>query len=228
MRASGALKFAAIEINQYPIALQLRYLQALSSITSGKQSTIVFPVPLEMAKFFRNASGPNQDPGSSFLLKASRISKRSSRNIALPSGIKDCKVIKRRRSKENRVEESNEKISDISGGQEDEEETYSLEDANIENTNNLSADYEDRNGEEDDLSEQLLATGISLRSGTRYQARASAASHKRPIRRHKVRHFSAQKKKPVWQPTTKAPPPVVLLNPANSPFITRTNGCRAK
>ncbi|KAF6773287.1 hypothetical protein AHF37_07900 [Paragonimus kellicotti] len=53
MRASGALKAAAFEINQHPIAMQLRYLQAMNSISSGKESTIVFPVPLDLFSFFR-------------------------------------------------------------------------------------------------------------------------------------------------------------------------------
>nr|VZI24081.1 unnamed protein product [Spirometra erinaceieuropaei] len=53
MRASSALKFAALEISQHPIAVQLRYLQTLNTISSGKESTIVFPVPIEMLKFFK-------------------------------------------------------------------------------------------------------------------------------------------------------------------------------
>ncbi|KAM7536718.1 hypothetical protein Aperf_G00000080792 [Anoplocephala perfoliata] len=53
MRASSALKFAALEISQHPIAVQLRYLQTLSTICSGKKSTIVFPIPIEMLKLFK-------------------------------------------------------------------------------------------------------------------------------------------------------------------------------
>ncbi|TNN16565.1 Stomatin-2 [Schistosoma japonicum] len=53
MRASGALKAAAVEINQHPIAMQLRYLQTVNSISSGKQSTIIFPVPLDLTSLFR-------------------------------------------------------------------------------------------------------------------------------------------------------------------------------
>ncbi|VDM02585.1 unnamed protein product [Schistocephalus solidus] len=56
MRASKALKFAALEISQHPIAVQLRYLQTLNNISSGKDSTIVFPVPIEMLKFFKQDS----------------------------------------------------------------------------------------------------------------------------------------------------------------------------
>jgi erythrocyte band 7 integral membrane protein len=47
-KASIALKEAADVIQQNPIALQLRYLQTLTNISSEKNSTIIFPVPLEM------------------------------------------------------------------------------------------------------------------------------------------------------------------------------------
>ena len=43
-RASRALKEAAEVMTHNPAALQLRYLQTLSSIASEKNSTIVFPV----------------------------------------------------------------------------------------------------------------------------------------------------------------------------------------
>lgn len=43
-KASRSLKEAADIINESPIALQLRYLQTLTTIASEKNSTIVFPV----------------------------------------------------------------------------------------------------------------------------------------------------------------------------------------
>ena len=43
-KASKSLKEAADIINESPIALQLRYLQTLTTIASEKNSTIVFPV----------------------------------------------------------------------------------------------------------------------------------------------------------------------------------------
>jgi len=46
-RASRALKEAAEVISESPAALQLRYLQTLTSIAAEKNSTIVFPIPLE-------------------------------------------------------------------------------------------------------------------------------------------------------------------------------------
>ena len=50
--ASRALKEAADVISQSPAALQLRYLQTLSQISAEKNSTIIFPIPIEMMKGF--------------------------------------------------------------------------------------------------------------------------------------------------------------------------------
>ncbi|XP_053207928.1 mechanosensory protein 2-like [Panonychus citri] len=47
-RASKALREASEVIHDSPAALQLRYLQTLSSIAAEKNSTIVFPVPMEL------------------------------------------------------------------------------------------------------------------------------------------------------------------------------------
>lgn len=47
-RSSVALAEAAKILSQSPMALQLRYLQTLSSIAAEQTSTIIFPVPLEM------------------------------------------------------------------------------------------------------------------------------------------------------------------------------------
>ena len=46
--AALALKEASDVISQLPVALQLRYLQTLSSIAAENNSTIVFPVPLDL------------------------------------------------------------------------------------------------------------------------------------------------------------------------------------
>ena len=51
-KASVALKEAADIISQSPVALQLRYLQTLTTISAEKNSTIVFPVPIEMLSQF--------------------------------------------------------------------------------------------------------------------------------------------------------------------------------
>lgn len=47
-RAAVALRNAANVIAQSPAALQLRYLQTLGTISAEKNSTIVFPLPLEL------------------------------------------------------------------------------------------------------------------------------------------------------------------------------------
>ena len=49
-KASIALKLAADTINQSPVALQLRYLQTLTHIAAEKNSTIIFPIPIELLK----------------------------------------------------------------------------------------------------------------------------------------------------------------------------------
>ena len=47
-KASRSLKEAADIINEAPAALQLRYLQTLNSISAEKNSTIVFPLPVDL------------------------------------------------------------------------------------------------------------------------------------------------------------------------------------
>ena len=59
MRASKALKEASMVIEQSPAALQLRYLQTLGSISAEKNSTIVFPIPLEMVATFMGIKEKN-------------------------------------------------------------------------------------------------------------------------------------------------------------------------
>lgn len=49
-KASMALKEAADVINQSPVALQLRYLQTLTNISAEKNSTIIFPIPIELLR----------------------------------------------------------------------------------------------------------------------------------------------------------------------------------
>ena len=49
-RASRALKEAADIMAQSPAAIQLRYLQTLNSIAAERNSTIVFPLPMDLLK----------------------------------------------------------------------------------------------------------------------------------------------------------------------------------
>jgi erythrocyte band 7 integral membrane protein len=53
-KSSRALKEAADIINESPIALQLRYLQTLTHIAAEKNSTIVFPIPIEFLNRFKS------------------------------------------------------------------------------------------------------------------------------------------------------------------------------
>ena len=49
-QASAALKEASDIISQSPAALQLRFLQTLNNIAAEKNSTVIFPFPLDMIK----------------------------------------------------------------------------------------------------------------------------------------------------------------------------------
>ena len=51
-KASQALKDASHIISQSPTALQLRYLQTLTNISAEKNSTIIFPLPIEIMNNF--------------------------------------------------------------------------------------------------------------------------------------------------------------------------------
>ncbi len=47
-QASAQLANAAKIVGQHPLGIQLRYLQTLSEIAAEKNSTIVFPLPIEL------------------------------------------------------------------------------------------------------------------------------------------------------------------------------------
>jgi len=55
-KASRALKEASEVIAESSSALQLRYLQTLNSISAEKNSTIIFPLPIDMIKHFLGKS----------------------------------------------------------------------------------------------------------------------------------------------------------------------------
>ncbi|XP_030633860.1 stomatin (EPB72)-like 3a [Chanos chanos] len=52
MNASRALKEASLVIAESPAALQLRYLQTLNTIAAEKNSTIIFPLPIDLVQQF--------------------------------------------------------------------------------------------------------------------------------------------------------------------------------
>ncbi|VDD93973.1 unnamed protein product [Enterobius vermicularis] len=51
-QASRSLQEAATIISESPAALQLRYLQTLNSVAAEKNSTIIFPLPIELIQHF--------------------------------------------------------------------------------------------------------------------------------------------------------------------------------
>lgn len=51
-QASQRLKEAAEIIEDHPVAVQLRFLQTLSEVASEKNSTTIFPIPIELIKPF--------------------------------------------------------------------------------------------------------------------------------------------------------------------------------
>ncbi|MEK9139156.1 MAG: slipin family protein, partial [Bacteroidota bacterium] len=52
LQASQKLADAAKIIQTHPMALQLRYLQTLTEIASEKNSTIIFPIPIDLISMF--------------------------------------------------------------------------------------------------------------------------------------------------------------------------------
>lgn len=52
--ASEKLSAAAAIVGQHPLGVQLRYLQTLTEISSEKNSTIIFPLPMELVGAFLN------------------------------------------------------------------------------------------------------------------------------------------------------------------------------
>jgi regulator of protease activity HflC (stomatin/prohibitin superfamily) len=62
--ASQQLHNAALVMQQTPIAIQLRYLQTLTEIATEKNSTVIFPLPIDLISSFmtRLAGGPSETP----------------------------------------------------------------------------------------------------------------------------------------------------------------------
>jgi len=56
-QAAANLGKAAVEISRNPVTIQLRYLQTLTEIAAEKNSTIIFPVPVDFLKAFTSMSG---------------------------------------------------------------------------------------------------------------------------------------------------------------------------
>ncbi len=56
-QAATKLQMAAEIINQYPVALQLRFLQTLTEVASENNSTTIFPVPIDFFTHFMKGGG---------------------------------------------------------------------------------------------------------------------------------------------------------------------------
>jgi regulator of protease activity HflC (stomatin/prohibitin superfamily) len=62
LEASEKLSQAAAVIAAEPVAITLRYLQTLTEIASEKNSTIVFPLPIEMMHLLKQVTGIERKP----------------------------------------------------------------------------------------------------------------------------------------------------------------------
>ena len=62
LEASEKLSQAAVIIAAEPVAITLRYLQTLTEIAAEKNSTIVFPLPIEMMHLLRQITGVEKRP----------------------------------------------------------------------------------------------------------------------------------------------------------------------
>jgi regulator of protease activity HflC (stomatin/prohibitin superfamily) len=72
-QAAAKLSEAAAVINSTPSALQLRYLQTLREIGGGEQnSTIVFPLPIDLVKPLLDAASSKAVPANGELPEAAR------------------------------------------------------------------------------------------------------------------------------------------------------------
>ena len=59
--ASQQLLEAANKISQNPVAIQMRYLQTLTEIAVEKNSTIVFPLPIELLRMLDRIGAPKEE-----------------------------------------------------------------------------------------------------------------------------------------------------------------------
>ena len=62
LEASEKLSQAAVVIASEPVTITLRYLQTLTEIAAEKNSTIVFPLPIEMMHLLRQVTGVEKKP----------------------------------------------------------------------------------------------------------------------------------------------------------------------
>jgi regulator of protease activity HflC (stomatin/prohibitin superfamily) len=63
-QAARQLSRAAEQISKNPVTIQLRYLQTLSDIATERNSTIIFPLPIDMIRAFGKRLGVSEEPSS--------------------------------------------------------------------------------------------------------------------------------------------------------------------
>jgi len=64
-QAADKLRRAAEIMTPYPMAMQMRYLQTLTEVASERNSTIIFPLPLELLRPFLGSVQANSHADSS-------------------------------------------------------------------------------------------------------------------------------------------------------------------
>jgi regulator of protease activity HflC (stomatin/prohibitin superfamily) len=84
-QASERLRDAADVISGNPAALQLRYLQTLTEIGANQNSTVVFPLPMDVLKPFVEAIQPADERTTSRSGSAETISSSSSPSLNRPA-----------------------------------------------------------------------------------------------------------------------------------------------
>ncbi len=59
-QASEKLALAGAVIAKEPVTLQLRYLQTLTEVASERNSTLIFPIPIDLISMFMNRGASAQ------------------------------------------------------------------------------------------------------------------------------------------------------------------------
>jgi regulator of protease activity HflC (stomatin/prohibitin superfamily) len=61
--AAAALSKAAAELEAHPAAMQLRTLSTMTEVSAERNSTLIFPIPVELLRFFESMSRPASGNG---------------------------------------------------------------------------------------------------------------------------------------------------------------------
>jgi regulator of protease activity HflC (stomatin/prohibitin superfamily) len=60
LQAAEKINQASMILGQTPVGIQLRYLQTLVEIAAEKNSTTIFPIPIDLFKPFLERRGPGE------------------------------------------------------------------------------------------------------------------------------------------------------------------------